>query len=757
MRGMPTPPDAAAAGQPLARLEGTLERVTFHNPENGYTIARLQPAGRSHTVTVVGPLPTANVGASLILLGRWTSHPQYGKQLLIERAEEKLPATIEGIRRYLGSGMIRGVGPVTAERIVDHFGAETLVVIDEAPERLAEVPGVGPKRAGTIAQAWVEQRQIKQIMLFLQSHGVSTGLAVRIYKAYGDQAADVVRQDPYRLAREVFGIGFRTADQIAQGLGLAADAPRRLEAGLGFALGGLADEGHCFAPRAGLLREAARLLEVAPELLDPAVDRLLATGELIDGSLDVPPEAAAAWIYLPPFFHAETGLARRLRRHLDEPASRLGGFRTLDWEAAFVWLDRRLPHPLAPRQREAVRLALTRKLCVITGGPGTGKTTTVRAILELLAAKGGSVRLAAPTGRAAKRLAEASGLEARTLHRLLEFAPAEGRLFKRGEDNPLPADLLVVDEVSMVDLLLMNHLAKAVDPASHLVLVGDVDQLPAVGAGNVLRDLIASGAVPTVALDQIFRQSAHSHIIVNAHRINQGQMPLLEKDSEDFFLFPAEEAEAAADWVVDLVSSRIPARFGLDPREDIQVLSPMHRGAAGVGALNERLQAVLNPPVPGHGELRWAGRVLRVGDKLMQLRNNYEKDVFNGDVGRLTAIDPEEQTALVNVDGREVVYAFAELDELTLAYAISTHKSQGSEYPAVVMTLLPQHHLLLQRNLLYTGVTRARRLCILVGSRRALARALKNDAVAARHTGLARRLGGGRLISDLGGQPLRAP
>ena len=742
---MPTVPDAAAtaADQPMTRLEGTLERVTFHNPENGYTIARLQPAGKGAPVTVVGPLPTANVGAALILEGRWTSHPHYGRQLLIERAEEKLPATVEGIRRYLGSGMIHGVGPVTAERIVDHFGVETLAIIDDTPQRLAEVPGVGPKRAGIIAQAWVEQRQIKQIMLFLQSHGVSTGLAVRIYKAYGDQAADVVRQDPYRLAREVFGIGFRTADQIAQGLGLAADAPRRLEAGLGFALGGLADEGHCYAPRAELVREAARLLEVGPELLEPAVDRLLATGDLIDGSPEPPADAAAAWIYLPLLFHSETNLARRLRRHLEVPGSRLLPFRSLDWEAAFAWLDQRLPHPLADRQRDAVRLALTQKLCVITGGPGTGKTTTVRAILELLAAKGGSVRLAAPTGRAAKRLAEASGLEARTLHRLLEFAPGEGQMFKRGEDNPLPADLIVVDEVSMVDLLLMHHLAKAVDLGSHLVLVGDVDQLPAVGAGNVLRDLIASATVPTVALEQIFRQDAKSHIIVNAHRINQGQMPLLEKDSEDFFLFPAEEAEAAADWVVDLVSHRIPARFGLDPLEDIQVLSPMHRGAAGVGALNERLQEALNPPEPGRAELRQAGRLFRVGDKLMQLRNNYMKDVFNGDVGRLVAIDAEEQTALVSVDGQEVVYGFSELDELTLAYAVSTHKSQGSEYAAVVMTLLPQHYLLLQRNLLYTGVTRARRLCVLVGSRKALAMALKNDAVAARHTGLARRLGGG--------------
>lgn len=743
---MPPAASSPSSSPGQETLEGVLERVTFHNAENGYTVGRLRTAARGQEVTIVGHLPTAHLGASLILRGSWATHPQYGRQFLVGQAEEKLPATVEGIRRYLGSGLIRGVGPVTAERVVDHFGLDTLTVIDEEPERLGEVAGVGPKRAAVIARAWREQRQIQQIMLFLQSHGVATGLAIRIYKAYGDQSADVVRQDPYRLAREVFGIGFLSADRIAQGLGLAKDAPARIEAGLSFALSGLANEGHCFAPRARLCAAASQLLELPAEQVDPAVDRLLAAGHLVDGSLSPPPSPAEAWLYLPPFFQAESGLARRLLTHLTGPEERLGGFQALDWPAVFAWLDGRLPHPLAERQREAVRLALSHKLCVITGGPGTGKTTTVRAILELLQAKGGSLRLAAPTGRAAKRLAETSGLEARTLHRLLEFSPAEGGLglgFKRNEEHPLDCDLLVVDEVSMVDLLLANHLSKALAPGSHLVLVGDVDQLPSVGPGNVLRDLIASGRVPTVALDQIFRQAAQSHIVVNAHRINQGQMPVLEKDSQDFFLFPAQEAEEAARWVVDLVCRRIPARFGLDPQEDIQVLSPMHRGAAGVTALNEALQAALNPPAPGRTEVRAGGRVLRLGDRLMQLRNNYEKEVFNGDLGRLTALDPEEQEAVLTVEGREVRYDFAELDELSHAYAISTHKSQGSEYPAVVMTLLPGHHLLLQRNLLYTGVTRARRLCVLVGARSALAKALKNDAVAARHTGLAGRLRAG--------------
>jgi len=789
----PTPAKQLADASPVAFLEGTLERVTFHNEENGYTVARLAPRGRDYVVTIIGTMHAVNVGASLKLRGRWVTHSQYGKQFEVEHYSEELPATVEGIRRYLGSGLIKGVGPVTAERIVDYFGAETLDVIDHAAERLHEVPGVGAVRAEKIARAWEEQRQIKEIMIFLQSHGVSTSMAVRIYKTYGDEAIATVRDDPYRLAREVFGIGFRTADQIAQKMGLAADSPQRIEAGVLFALGNMADDGHVYSPRDVLAAEAVRLLEVAADAVEPAIDRLVAThalrievvaaddkqagtaghvgpaghvgsgektgrrvpadsgddaGARLDADPRDPADASNQAVYLPPFLYAEIGVANRLRRVRDEPATRLGVFQRLDWDTALDWVDRRLPHPLAARQREAVRAALTRKVSVLTGGPGTGKTTTVRAILELLAAKGKSVRLAAPTGRAAKRLAETTGLEAKTIHRLLEFSPAEGRMFKRGEDNPIDADLVVVDELSMVDLLLMNHLTKAVDPTSHLLLVGDVDQLPSVGAGNVLADLIASDALPTVALDEIFRQSAQSHIIVNAHRINRGEMPVLERDSHDFFLFPVEDAEAAAGWVVDVVTRRVPDRFGLDPVRDIQVLSPMHRGAAGVAALNERLQAALNPPEEGKPEVRFGGRVFRLGDKVMQIRNNYDKDVFNGDVGRIARIDAEEKTVEIAFEGIPVEYEFAELDELVHAFACSTHKSQGSEYPAVVLVLLPAHYMMLQRNLLYTGVTRARQLCVIVGSRRAIAMAVKNDRVAARYSGLARRLreDGGRRI-----------
>ena len=777
------PAKRVADAAPVTTLAGTLERVTFHNEENGYTVAKLTPPGRSHTVTIIGTLLGVNVGASLELRGRWTLHGQYGKQFAVESYTEKLPATIEGIRRYIGSGLIKGVGPVTAERIVEHFGMVTLDVIETAPERLNEVPGVGAVRADKIARAWEEQREIKSIMLFLQSHGVSTSLAIRIYKTYGDAAIATVRENPYRLAREVFGIGFLTADQIAQKLGMAADSPQRIEAGVVFALGKMSDDGHAYSPRDVLLNEAARLLGVAPEAVDPAIERLVQNHDLrvevIVPSASDPAVAhdilvqddapRAAWpggaegasagdggaippdrgdpanqaVYLLPFFYAEVGVANRLRRMLDEPATRLGAFRSLDWDTALDWIDRQSPHPLAARQREAVRLALTRKVAVLTGGPGTGKTTTVRAILRLLAAKGGSVRLAAPTGRAAKRLAETTGAPAKTIHRLLEFSPSEGRLFKRDEENPLDADLIVVDEVSMVDLLLMNHLTKAVEPKSHLLLVGDVDQLPSVGAGHVLGDLINCGVVPTIALDQIFRQGENSHIVVNAHRINHGEMPLIERESDDFFLFPAEDAEKAADWVVDVVANRIPTRFGFDPLTDIQVLSPMHRGAAGVGALNERLQAALNPPDDAKPEVRFGGRAFRLGDKVMQIRNNYDKDVFNGDVGRIARIDLEDQVVEVTVDGTPVSYEFAELDELIHAFACSTHKSQGSEYLAVVLVLLPAHYMLLQRNLLYTGVTRARKLCVIVGSQRAIGMAVRNDRVTARYSGLARRLGTG--------------
>ena len=734
---MPADP---APDSPRRLLEGTLERVTYHNDESGYTVARLTPRGRTHTVTVVGQMRGANVGASLKLWGVWKNHAQYGRQFIVETYAEELPATIEGIRKYLGSGLIKGVGPVTADRIVDHFGLETLEVIDTSPERLAEVPGVGGARSAQIVRAWAEQQQIKEIMLFLQAHDVSTSLAVRIFKHYGPDSVAVVRLDPYRLARDVFGIGFLTADRIAERMGVAPDSPKRLEAGLLYALGELAGDGHVFAPRPALLAKAVALLDVAADGVEAAIDRLTAAGDLrreVLAAGDDPVEA----IYLAPFFLAEVNTANRLRRMLAAPASRLQPAPGTRWDALLDAAQRGAPYPLASLQRQAVLTALSSKVSVLTGGPGTGKTTTVRTVLQLVVGGGRSVALAAPTGRAAKRLAETTGVEAKTLHRLLEFKPAQGG-FLRDRENPLDVDLVVVDEVSMVDLLLMNALTRALDPASHLLLVGDADQLPSVGAGNVLADLVASGVVPMVALDQIFRQAADSHIVTNAHRINRGEMPVFAADSRDFFLFKVEDAQAAAARIVEVVSTRIPARFGLDPLEDVQVLSPMHRGAAGVAALNEALQAALNPPADDKPEARFGDRAFRLGDKVMQIRNNYDKDVFNGDLGRVTAIDRVDQRVTVTFDGAAVGYEYAELDELTHAFACSTHKAQGAEYPAVVLALLPAHYMMLQRNLLYTGVTRARRLCVIVGAPKAIAMAVRNDQIAARHSALDLRLRG---------------
>ena len=760
---------------PVVTLEGTIDRVTFQNEENGYTIARLIPDGRTGTVTIVGNLLGAQVGASFRLRGRWITHATYGKQFSVEDFRERLPATVEGIRKYLGSGMIKGVGPVTADRIVDYFGLETLDVIDNESARLFEVPGVGPVRVKKIISSWAEQRQIKDIMLFLQSHDVTTGLAVRIYKQYGDEAIQVVRDEPYRMALDprdggVFGIGFTIADRIARRLGLAPDDPRRIEAGLRYALDQISSDGHTYSPRPVLVETTAGLLAVDEANIEPAavetgIERLVEAEALITedvalrgGSteleksvLDSNSGAAGGMVqalYLPPFYYAEVGIANGIRRILDEPGDRLLHWNETDWPETYLWLDGTNPYPLAERQRDAVRSALTKKVSVLTGGPGTGKTTTVRSILQLLRMRQGSVKLSAPTGRAAKRLAETSGVEAKTVHRLLEFKPADGLLFQRNRDNPVDADLVVVDEMSMVDTQLMNHLVKAIDSQTHLLLVGDTDQLPSVGAGNVLRDLINSGVVPTVELNEVFRQDARSHIITNAHSINQGEMPTLDpKVSDDFFLFSVDETEAAADMIVDVVVNRVPKRFGLDPVADIQVLTPMHRGKAGVTELNSRLQAELNPPTSSKPQVRWGGRTFRLGDKVMQIRNNYDKDVFNGDLGLIEGIDVVDQLMMIDFEGTPVAYEFHELDELVHAFACSVHKSQGAEYRCVVMTVLPSHWMMLQRNLIYTGVTRAKELCILVGSKRAIGQAVRNDTVAARNTGLARRLREGSRAS----------
>jgi len=730
-------------------LVGTIERLTYYNEENGYTVAQVTPEGRAYTVTVVGNLLEVSAGESLRLHGQWTSHPRYGRQFQVERYATVLPATATGIEKYLGSGLIKGIGPVTARRIVRRFKMDTLRVIEEEPARLREVLGVGKHRASNIQQAWEEQKAIKEVMLFLQTHNITTSHAVRIYKTYGDASIDVVRCDPYRLARDIHGIGFLTADKIARELGMAHDSPQRVQAGISYTLSKMADDGHVYAPQGELIHESTRILKVPADLVTAGIESLSAEQQLQVEPLTyrVPGDEPAAEImrderaiYLPPFYYGEIGVANRLRAILNVERSRLVFYREADLDRVFDHLAQQGDLILNQGQQAAVRTALTHKVTVLTGGPGTGKTTAVQTVIRLLEAREFSYSLAAPTGRAAKRLAEATGRRAKTIHRLLEFKPQKGFQFQRNEENPLDVDMVIIDEASMLDLLLTNHLLKAIHPESHLLLVGDVDQLPSVGAGNVLKDIMASGVTAVVRLEEIFRQAEGSLIVKNAHRINQGEMPLFSREATDFFLFPAEDAEQAADLVVDVVQNRIPRRFGFDPMDDIQVLTPLHRGAAGVVELNRRLQAALNPPAEGKPEWRHGPRVFRSGDRVMQIRNNYDKEVFNGDMGRITALDTVDQVLGVRIDDLEVTYGFSELDELVHAYAVSVHKSQGSEYRSVVVPVLTQHYVMLQRNLLYTAVTRARELVVLVGKRRAIGIAVRNNKITERHTALAARL-----------------
>ncbi|UKY50359.1 SF1B family DNA helicase RecD2 [Streptomyces inhibens] len=730
-----------------AVVEGVLERITYANEESGYTVARVDTGrGSGDLLTVVGALLGAQPGESLRMEGRWGSHPQYGKQFTVENYTTLLPATIQGIRRYLGSGLIKGIGPRIADRIVEHFGTDTLDVIESEPERLVEVPGLGPKRTKMIGAAWEEQKAIKEVMVFLQGVGVSTSIAVRIYKKYGDASISVVRNEPYRLAADVWGIGFLTADRIAQSVGIPHDSPDRVKAGLQYALSQSTDQGHCFLPEEQLIADAVKLLQVDTGLVIDCLGELAAdpegvVREKVPGGAD---EAPVTAVYLVPFHRAEISLAGRLTRLLRTDEDRMPAFRDVDWDKALAWLARRTGAELAPEQQEAVRLALTQKVAVLTGGPGCGKSFTVRSVVELARAKKAKVVLAAPTGRAAKRLSELTGAEASTVHRLLELKPGGDAAYDA--DRPLDADLVVVDEASMLDLLLANKLVKAVPPGAHLLLVGDVDQLPSVGAGEVLRDMLSEGGpVPAVRLTRIFRQAQQSGVVTNAHRINSG-VPPLTTGLADFFLFVEEDNEEAGRLTVDVAARRIPAKFGLDPRRDVQVLTPMHRGPAGAGALNGLLQQAVTPARPDLPERRFGGRVFRVGDKVTQIRNNYEKGrngVFNGTVGVVTALDSDEQRLTVRTDeGEEVPYDFDELDELAHAYAVTIHRSQGSEYPAVVIPVTTSAWMMLQRNLLYTAVTRAKRLVVLVGSRKALGQAVRTVSAGRRCTALAHRLAG---------------
>ena len=727
----------------LTDLQGQIERITYTNDENGYTVAKLKVYGQRDLVTVVGNLMAPAPGEILKLRGEWANHPKFGDQFKIVNYRTAVPATVYGIRKYLGSGLIKGIGPIMAGRIAQRFGEQTLDVIENEINRLTEVAGIGKKRISMIEKAWEDQKEVREVMVFLQSHGVGSGYATKIFKQYGDRSIQVVKENPYRLARDIFGIGFITADRIAEKLGFDKDSELRAEAGILYVLNQLSDEGHVYYPYRPLLKKCREILDIDGELITKAIDSMeVEKGVVVEETNrdDSKPGKGASAVYLAKFYVSETGIVKRIKRLLDSPRS----IRRIDSARAVEWVQKRLTITLAENQVQAIRCAAENKVLVITGGPGTGKTTIINAILKIFSELGVRIMLAAPTGRAAKRMTEATGYGAKTLHRLLEYSIQKGG-FKKNDSHPLNCDLLIVDEASMIDTILMHHLLKAIPPGATLVLVGDVNQLPSVGAGNVLKDIIASDIVPVARLNEIFRQARESLIIVNAHRINEGMLPLLasSRPEDDFFFIEQEDPENVLKIILDLVSERMPSRFNLDPVDDIQVLSPMHKGTVGAGNLNLELQKRLNPK--GHGVVS-GNRSYRIGDKVMQIKNNYDKEVFNGDLGRISSIDSETRDVTVSFDGRVVAYDFTDLDEIVLAYAVSVHKSQGSEYPAVIIPILTQHYVLLQRNLIYTAVTRGRRLVVLVGTKKALVIGVKNDKTRKRYTRLSQRLKGqGRL------------
>jgi exodeoxyribonuclease V alpha subunit len=718
----------------LEQVSGLVERVTFHSDESGFCVLRVKVRGHRDHTTVVGTLPQVQAGEWLEAEGRWAIDRDYGQQFKAEILRTAAPSTPEGMAKYLGSGLIKGIGPVFAERLVNHFGQEVLNTIEAKPQRLLEVDGIGPIRHKKITTAWAEQRMVREIIVFLHSHGVSTSRAFRIYKAYGDRAIETVAGNPYCLAQDIRGVGFKTADKIAESLGIKKESDLRARAGIEYVLQTLIDDGHCGYPREDLVKMAVKMLEIAEPICERAVDYLLEQERVIQHRRDNEVEL----IYLVGLDRAED----RLATHLAELCKATHPCPDIKIEKAIQWVEHKVGLKLASEQREAIEIAVKSKVMVITGGPGVGKTTVVNSIVKIMRAKKLKVVLAAPTGRAAKRMMETTGLEAKTIHRLLEFDPATAG-FKHNADKPLEGDVFIIDEKSMMDLLLAYQLIRAVPNHAALILVGDVDQLPSVGPGCVLRDIIESDLIPICRLAQVFRQAAQSAIITNAHKVNKGQIPVFPRgkaqspDQTDFYFVHAEEPEKAVSLVIDLTGKAIPDRFGFDRFNDIQVLSPMQRGLLGCRNLNTALQESLNPEGASVQRYGWT---FRIGDKVMQTVNDYEKDVFNGDIGRIESIDTVDQEVVIRFEGRKVTYEFNELDELILSYAVTVHKSQGAEYPAVVIPIHTQHYALLQRNLLYTAITRGRKLVVLVGTQKAVAIAVKRMDSRRRVTLLTERL-----------------
>jgi len=710
-------------------LRCVVERITFLNEENGYTVLKGKAKGHHELVTVVGSMPSVVVGSVLSLQGYWKNDGKYGPQFTVESFEETLPATVYGIEKYLGSGLIKGIGPIFAKKIVNTLGTDTLEVIESDVDRLLEIRGIGKVRVDRVKKSWQEQKEIKNIMLFLQSYGVTTSHATKIFKTYGSDSIAIVKENPYKLADDIWGIGFKTADTIAEKLGVAKDAAVRLRSGLLYTLNKLAEDGHCFAVSEQLFKAAADLLESQGEKLQPVLDQMAQAEDVI-----IEDEA----IYLPPFYFSEIGVAKKVRTLIET-----NGKKHTDSTSVIERMNRPKPNGITydEIQLEAIRTAVMSKFMVLTGGPGTGKTTTTLGIIQAFQASSLSVLCAAPTGRAAKRMSEATGMEAKTIHRLLEFKPPQG--YQRNVDNPLEGDVLILDECSMIDIILMHNLLKAVPDGMTVIMVGDTDQLPSVGAGNVLNDIIASDVVPVVKLKRIFRQAQGSRIIMNAHRINQGKgIDIANGKASDFFFIESTTPESALDQILDLVTTRLPGYYRIDPIRDIQVLTPMQRGLVGAANLNRMLQEQLNPTSEPMGKpsLNRAGMEYRLHDKVMQIKNDYDKEVFNGDIGTITDVNIEDQQLTITFDGRDVLYERSDLDEVVLAYATTIHKSQGSEYPIVVLPFMMTHFVMLQRNLLYTAVTRAKKVLVLVGEKKAIGYAIRNQKPNERNTRLHVRL-----------------